>query len=165
MNRAHFQEAVGKSDEWYTPPAVFDALGAYFDLDVASPGHAIVPWVPADFHYTSGSLQRPWSGLVWMNPPFGGRNGYLPWAEKFVAHGNGIALSPVSTATAWCQTLMRGCDAILLWSPKIQFIDSAGNIGRDPTFATMLCGVGERAVAALRNAAPNGLLLLGDRSP
>lgn len=30
-------ERRGKSDEWYTPKYVFDALGVVFDLDVAHP--------------------------------------------------------------------------------------------------------------------------------
>ena len=29
-------EATGKSDEWYTPKYIFDALGAEFDLDPAN---------------------------------------------------------------------------------------------------------------------------------
>jgi hypothetical protein len=155
---SHFQKPA-KSDEWYTPPSVFQALGEYFDLDVASPGPTVTPWVPADFVYTSDSLERPWFGFVWMNPPFGGRNGYLPWARKFVAHGNGIALSPVSTGAAWCQELLHGSDAVLLWSPKIKFIAGEGQDSSDPTFASMLCAAGSRAVEALRRAASNGVLL------
>lgn len=30
-------EAAGKSDEWYTPKYIFDALNTWFDLDVAAP--------------------------------------------------------------------------------------------------------------------------------
>ena len=33
-------EGVGKSDEWYTPKYIFDALGVIFDLDVARPANA-----------------------------------------------------------------------------------------------------------------------------
>ncbi len=48
-----------RSNEWYTPPRVFDAMpGVAFDLDVASPGREIVPWIPAREHITSGSLER-----------------------------------------------------------------------------------------------------------
>jgi hypothetical protein len=27
-----------------------------------------------------------------MNPPFGSRNGHVPWLRKFLDHGNGIAI-------------------------------------------------------------------------
>ena len=73
--------AVGQSDEWYTPPEVFNAIGLRFDMDVASPGASVVPWVTADEHITSESLTKEWRGRIWMNPPFGARNGYLPWTH------------------------------------------------------------------------------------
>lgn len=39
-------ESSGKSDEWYTPAFIFEALGERFDLDVASPPRAT--HVPCD---------------------------------------------------------------------------------------------------------------------
>ena len=38
------EQSVGATDEWYTPPHVFEAMGCEFDLDVASPGQAVTPW-------------------------------------------------------------------------------------------------------------------------
>ena len=38
-----------------------------------------------------------WAGFVWMNAPFGARNGLEPWLAKFFAHNNGIALVPDRT--------------------------------------------------------------------
>src|SRR4051812_48699889 len=43
--------------EWYIPKYIFDLLGCTFDLDPASPGKHIVPWIPADNHYTSSGLE------------------------------------------------------------------------------------------------------------
>lgn len=37
------EQSVGATDEWYTPPYVFDAMDSVFDLDVASPGHEVTP--------------------------------------------------------------------------------------------------------------------------
>lgn len=97
------EQCLGATDEWYTPLHVFDALGTRFVMDVASPGPDIVPWVPAGSHITSDSLSKIWRGFIWMNPPFGGRNGLVPWLEKFFAHGNGIALVPDRTSAPWWQ--------------------------------------------------------------
>lgn len=36
-------ESAGKTDDWYTPPEVFEALGCEFDLDVAGAPKANVP--------------------------------------------------------------------------------------------------------------------------
>lgn len=67
------EQCVGKTDEWYTPPYVFDALGCEFAVDVSSPGREITPWIPAKEFITENSLSKSWDGFAWMNPPFGGR--------------------------------------------------------------------------------------------
>lgn len=68
-------ESTGKSDEWYTPPEVFQALGCEFDLDVAGAARAEVP---AKGFIFSESLNAQWNGFIWMNPPYGGRNDKTP---------------------------------------------------------------------------------------
>jgi hypothetical protein len=42
---AEHEPSIGKTDEWYPPRSIFDALGLTFDLDPCSPGPD--HWVPA----------------------------------------------------------------------------------------------------------------------
>src|SRR5262245_41200860 len=98
------EQAVGRTSEWYTPAWIFDRFDCEFDLDVASPGQDITPWIPARRFITCHSLAAPWTGFVWMNAPFGPRNGIVPWLNKFVCHANGIALTPDRTSAPWWQT-------------------------------------------------------------
>jgi hypothetical protein len=58
--------ATSGSKEWYTPERIFEALGCRFDLDVASPGADIVPWLPADRHFTAADngLERDWGDAL-----------------------------------------------------------------------------------------------------
>jgi len=140
----------GQSDEWYTPPEVFDALNLRFDVDVASPGSHITPWVPAGSVITARSLDVKWSGRVWMNPPFGGRNGYQCWAEKFVQHGHGVALSPDRTSAPWWQWVAARVDAVLFWHEKIKFIKPDGTRGKQPGTGTTLFAIGDDCVDALK---------------
>jgi len=153
------EQSVGKTDEWFTPPSVFEALDTHFDMDVAHPGYDIVNWVPATWLLTKkeDGLVHPWTGFVWMNPPFGPRNGITPWLEKFVQHGNGIALTPDRTSAPWFQEFVWGVDLILFVSPKIRFIDRNGNPGKSPAQGTALCALGELGCQSLRNAQVNGL--------
>lgn len=152
------EQSVGATDEWYTPPYVFDALGCEFDTDVASPGKVVTPWVPAKYVITKDSLERfLWVGFVWMNPPFGARNGLVPWLDKFVRHGKGIALVPDRTSAPWWQTYVRQMDLALFVSPKIRFIDKDGNTGNSPAQGTTLLALGSQAIAALRRAETNNL--------
>lgn len=148
---------VGSTDEWYTPPQIFGALGCSFDLDVASPGREIVWWIPAADHLTSGGLDAPWRGFVWMNPPFGGRNGIAPWLDRFVSHGNGVAFFPDRTSAPWWQKYAPRMDRILFVSPKIRMVNARGEVGPSPPDGTCLGAIGKRGVEAVRRAACAGL--------
>ncbi len=151
------EQSVGASDEWYTPPRIFEALGCRFDMDVASPGWGHTSWIPADAFLTHDSLTRSWKGFVWMNAPFGGRNGLVPWLEKFFEHGNGIALVPDRTSAPWWQTYVPRSDVVLFVSPKIRFVDEHGNEGRSPAQGTCLLGLGQRSRRPLYMAEKAGL--------
>ncbi len=151
------EQCVGATDEWYTPPYIFKAMDVGFDMDVASPGKEVVPWIPAGCHVTENSLTRPWSGFVWMNPPFGARNGLVPWLKKFFEHGCGVALVPDRTSAPWWQRFVPAADLVLFVSPKIKFVGADGKPGTSPAQGTCLLAAGKLGVGALRNAADNGL--------
>lgn len=160
-------QCTGATDEWYTPPRVFAALGCDFSVDVASPGAEITHWIPARRFIKIGSLERDWSdwGFVWMNPPFGGRNGLIPWLTKFFEHGNGIALTPDRTSAPWWQQFAPKADAILFTAGKIKFIGADGKPGASPADGTSLFASGPRAVEALRRASAHGLGFLSITPP
>lgn len=151
------EQCLGATDEWYTPPEVFAALGCSFDLDVASPGKEVTPWIPAGAFLKAGSLAASWGGFVWMNPPFGGRNGLMPWLEKFDQHGNGIALVPDRTSAPWWQRFAPRMDLILFVAKKIKFIGADGKPGSSPAQGTCLMSRGNRGTAALWQAKDRGL--------
>jgi hypothetical protein len=154
------EQCVGATDEWYTPPHVFDALGCRFDIDVAAPPDRTFVSVPADRSICWDSLTKPWYGFVWMNPPFGGRNGIVPWLERFFEHGNGIALTPDRTSAPWWQRFAPMADSILFVAPKLKFIGSDGKPGTSPAQGTCLMAAGERAIDALNMGRSKGLGLL-----
>lgn len=151
------EQCVGATDEWYTPPHVFNALRCAFDIDVASPGKEVTPWIPAVRFIESDSLRKAWDGFVWMNPPFGPRNGLVPWLAKFFDHGDGIALVPDRTSAPWWQEFARKADAILLTAGKLKFIGVDGLPGKSPADGTTLMAAGPQAVEVLRLAASRGL--------
>lgn len=148
-------EGKGKSDEWYTPAYIFDALGCTFDLDVASPAQRT--HVPASNFIISNSLAQNWHGFVWMNPPYGGKNGLVPWLERFFEHGNGIALVPDRTSAPWWQDAAKRTGAILFVAGKIKFERPDGTTGDQPSNGTSLLAVGQRGISALTAASAAGL--------
>jgi hypothetical protein len=157
-------EATGATDEWYTPPHVFEALGERFDLDVAAPWQTT--HVPADatFNQAHDGLAQEWFGFVWMNPPFGGRNAIVPWLDKFFAHGNGIALTPDRTSAPWFWDAWGKADAVL-FTRKIRFLRPDGTEGVSPSCGTTFWAAGDRAAAALHRARDAGLGILGTPTP
>lgn len=159
------EQCVGATSEWYTPPHVFRALGCSFDLDVASPGAEHTPWIPAEEFWCARALEADWRGFVWMNPPFGARNGLVPWLDKFIKHGNGICLVPDRTSAPWWQAWAPMMDLILFVSPKLKFIGSDGRAGASPAQGTCLGGIGRRAHEPLHRAASDGLGILTQTLP
>jgi len=147
---------VDKSNDWYTPLYVFEALGCTFDLDVSAPIEG-PRYVPAARWFSERGLEQDWFGFVWMNPPFGHQSTKLAWLTKFIEYGNGIALLPDRTSAPWWQWAAPQMHGILFVSPKIKFERPDGSIGEQPGTGTTLMALGGRGVQALQRAAAAGL--------
>src|SRR5215471_4462214 len=150
---AEHENSIGATSDWYTPPEIFNALGLVFDLDPCSPGPG--HWVPARRIYTEADdgLRQPWHGLVFMNPPFGGRNGHVPWLAKFLDHGNGIAIVRAYTSSAWFhEYVVPRAELLLFPKGKTKFIRPDGSVGAAPGHGVVLLGMGDIACTALRKS-------------
>jgi phage N-6-adenine-methyltransferase len=91
------------SVEWPTPQDLFDPVDAEFGftLDVCATSENA-----KCLHYFTvedDGLEQPWSGVCWMNPPYG--RVMTEWLKKAVRETwNGVttvALVPARTNTAW----------------------------------------------------------------
>lgn len=136
------------TDDYYTPKWIFDALGVRFDLDVASPPGG-PPYTPCDRFYTQldDGLAQPWHGLVWMNPPY---SKPAPWVDRFLEHGNGIALLPYAKSK-WCQKLWDS-DAALMYVYSIKFVRLDYHLNGSTPFPLGLWALGDVAVDALHRS-------------
>jgi len=171
---AEHEPSIGGSDDWYTPASYFDALALRFALDPCSPG--MDHWVPANRVYTKADdgLSKPWDGLVFMNPPYGGRHGHVPWLKRFLDHGNGVAIVRSYTSADWWHEHMHRAESLLWPNGKTQFVPSTelrqrleaeaaakGKVWRNaPGHGVVLIGMGDVAVNAL---ARSGLGMFWDR--
>ena len=100
--------------DWYTPPEIVEAVRELFDgridLDPCSNSHE-APNVPALVHFTreDDGLSRPWSGRVYLNPPYG--KGIGPWIEKVREEYEAgrvtaaVVLVKAATDTRWFRVL------------------------------------------------------------
>lgn len=115
------QSADMQKDEWLTPPSILAALGP-FDLDPCAP--AVRPWESARRYYTmvDNGLALPWSGRVWLNPPYGPPPIVLPWMRRMAAHNEGTALLFARTETAmFFETVWRIAAAVLFLEGRLHF--------------------------------------------
>ena len=141
-----------ETDEWYTPPELFDAIGMRFGLDPCSPGPH--HWVPADRVLTKADdgLSQPWSGSVFLNPPFGARHGQVPWLQRFLSHGNGIAVVRAYTSADWFHDLAVQADAMMFPRGKTRFVRPDGTRGECPSTGIVLLAMGHDARQHLRGS-------------
>ena len=133
------------TDDHYTPPFIFEALGIEFDMDVSAPING-VPWIPAkrSLSIIDDGLTADWVGRVWCNPPY---SKITPWADKLLEHGNAIALLPVGKSM-WFDKLWQLADGILTLPSSLRFIKSDGSVAGIMT-STMLFAFGEANRQAL----------------
>lgn len=147
------ESAHNETHEWYTPPAIFELLRfPDFDLDPCSPG-AGKSWVPAKNHFTKkdDGLKQPWTGRVWLNPPYGQQT--PDWLAKLKKHGNGIALVFARTDTDWFHTIAKKADAIAFLIGRVKFRRFDGTTGKNGAgCGSMLLAYGDECADLLVNA-------------
>ena len=138
----------GTSDEHYTPRELFTKLGIIFDLDVAAPdgGSSTVPAVYY-FDKKADGLTAKWFGNVWMNPPY---SNPTPWVHKFIEHGSGVALLPV-TRGKWWDLMWEKADAIVPLEYNFKFYRPDNLPSKPIVFRTALYAIGEQNAKALHH--------------
>lgn len=130
---SHHSAQAG-SHVWLTPPFILKALGE-FDLDPCA-GPEPRPWPTAKTHWghADNSLNRPWSGRVWLNPPYGPKASIAPWLRRMAEHNQGTALIFARTETAiFFETVWSRAVAILFLRGRLCFYRKDGTLPRADT--------------------------------
>lgn len=175
MNKGFTHESpYPESMEWYTPGWIFEKLDITFDMDPASPGSDIVPWVPAATHLTpyDDGLATDWKGKVWLNPPYGGET--PKWLSKMAEYRNGIVLVFSRTDTNWFHNYAINADAICFIKGRINFVkaEHAGSYSKqmyiptkNPGCGSMLLAFGKNNVKAIESCGLGWVVINGVAVP
>ena len=154
---SHERSPNGK-DEWLTPPWLIQQL-VDFDLDPCAPAQP--PWPTAARHYSimDAGLTAPWSGRVWLNPPY---SSVGPWMRRLVQHGDGIALIFARTETkVFFECVWDAADAVLFLGRRLTFYHVDGTPAAHSAGApSCLVAYGTRNVAALQSIGIPGKLVI-----
>jgi hypothetical protein len=148
MVKSRSSKSYSPNDVLFTPPEIFEALKVEFDLDVCAPTGGL-PWIPAkrSIDEAEDGLSTEWSGRVWMNPPY---SNPTPWINKWLAHNNGFALVPFSSAN-WFIKLWDS--EAICWAVyrSITFITNDG-VRKGIFMPTGLWAIGETNITLLKNS-------------
>lgn len=133
-------------DSWYTPRWLFEQLGAMFEQDVCAPPDTDHRTCPANAYFTEDDdgLAQQWDGLVWCNPPYSTPE---PWADRMVAHGNGLLLVHMPNNAQWAVRAQRAATAIRLIQ-SMHFERPNGQHQR-PGYSLQLLAYGDTAACLL----------------
>ena len=138
------------NDEMFTPPWVFEALNCTFDLDVASSRNKYVQ-VPARQIYTieDDAFKQEWHGLVWMNPPF---SKITPWIERWLEHGNGFCLVPLSSNGRWVNKMWESDANVVFMPANMKWVGGQDGMLVTHRWRCALWAIGEDAKAILKRS-------------
>ena len=155
----HETPTQGATNDWLTPPYIFEALG-FFDLDPCASVNQ--PWTTAYrmiFPPEDGLTAR-WKTKerVWLNPPYGQET--YKWLNKLSTHaGGGIALTFARTETkGFFESVWGRAHSILFLSGRIRFhLPVTGERGRSNAGSpSVLIAYTERDGHYLRDSGLNG---------
>lgn len=106
---SNFCEPVATKTDWETPQWLYDSLDDefHFTIDVCanSENHK------HKYFYESNSLTREWSGVCWMNPPYGKEIGKWVWKAYHSASlklATVVCLLPVRSNCEWWKYVIFG---------------------------------------------------------
>ena len=98
--QVHFSSQTG---EWATPQSLFDDLAAEFGFETDVCATAENTKCATFFTKEDDGLAQQWSGVCWMNPPYGRQIG--DWVRKAFesaqAGATVVCLLPARTDTRW----------------------------------------------------------------
>ena len=113
--------ATGRQD-WETPDELFAPLNEEFGftLDVCADIHNAK--CKQFFSSADDGLSKSWSGICWMNPPFGSQGKWIKKAYQEARRGiTVVCLMPARTNTCWWHDYcMRGEIRFIKGRPKFK---------------------------------------------
>ena len=142
------------NNEWYTPPKLIEAARLVMgdiDLDPASSEVANVV-VAARKIYTinDNGLEKPWSGRIWLNPPYG-----QPWLKLFAKtfsekyqsgeFQEGCVLVNNGTETEWFSILAKQSAAMCFLRGRLKFFTPEGTAKGTPLQGQIVLYFGKNA--------------------
>jgi phage N-6-adenine-methyltransferase len=132
---AKASKRCGKQN-WATPHQLFDALHKEFHFQTDVCAEAENAKLPTYYNQATDGLVQEWSGVCWMNPPYGETGKWMKKAyESAQAGATVVCLVPVDTSTKWWWEYCSRAAEIRFIVGRLKFIDTGAVIKRIGRFA------------------------------
>lgn len=166
VKKAHVANNSG-NNEWYTPPQFIElareVMGG-IDTDPAT-SEIANKTVQAGITYTAETdgRDKPWSGRVWMNPPYA-QPLISDFAEAVASKFEGGEIEQAcvlvnnATETQWFQRMLEAASAVCFPRSRVRFLDPQGNQGA-PLQGQAIIYMGDNAAAFSDAFAEHGAVL------
>lgn len=154
----HETPTTDTSDVWLTPRRILAALGT-FDLDpAAAPDPAFWPTARRHITLPEDGLAAPWSGRVWLNPPY---SNVWTWMARLADHGRGTAIVFARTDTqGFVETVWGRATSVLFLHGRVAFHRPDGSVGENGSGApSCLVAYGKRDAKVLRTCGLPGTVV------
>jgi hypothetical protein len=157
MDTKHLSSGHSPNVNRYTPSDIFEGLGTKFDLDPCAPREDCPSkhWCANHITLPDDGLELPWSGKVWLNPPFS-RGIVGQWTSKLKRHDNGIALVTTYFTSAWFQENAPDGLFLLAKRPRFEGIVAKDKSTIEGRYPSMLMSYGEECTEILQRAKLEG---------
>ena len=129
------------SDEWRTPPALFNVLNRRFSFDIDPAATRQNALCTNFFTAEDDGLKQDWCGRrVFLNCPY---SHVKHWIDKCIEesrHALIVSLVPARTDTAWFQKAMASADLVHFLPGRLRFRLPDGMPGGSAPFPSALIG-------------------------
>lgn len=143
------------SKDWETPPELFDILDKefHFTIDIAADEQNAK--VNIFYSKQQDALTKPWTGICWLNPPYG--RDLKKWIKKAYVESRKtgtiiVMLIPSRTNTVWWHTYCMRASEIRFIKGRPKFVGAKDGLpqplaivvfketnGKEPIFSSFSC--------------------------
>jgi len=139
------------TDQWATPQYLFDTLDKefHFTLDVCADqtNHKTARY----YDKAQDGLRHAWTGVCWMNPPYGRAIG--DWVKKAYEESRGgavvVCLLPARTDTRWWRDYVMRASELRFISGRVKF----GDAGQGAPFPSVIAIFGLPTTPVIKQVA------------